>query len=148
MMIKQFQNIPSALQKQILIRLAGTGLGVIMIMLVLAYRGSIQLLMPGIAISLTFLAGALNLYYRCVEGRYVVLHGVCESVDRSRLRRRLKSIQIRCGDKTIQFSAQQHLFRHVQVGNVLAVYIADSAPVYENDGIHVITNILAIRKER
>ena len=49
-MAEKFKQIPVPLQKQILIRLAGSGLGLAMLVLILAYRGSWQLMLPGIAI--------------------------------------------------------------------------------------------------
>jgi hypothetical protein len=147
-MKEQFQKIPSALQKQILVRLAGSGLGVVMIALVMTYRGNIQFLIPGIAITITFVASAWALFSRCSQEKYVVLRGVCEEIEHSGLRKRLKSIHIQCGDKSVKIMGQLHKLKNLKIGDVLEAYIADTAPVYEHEGCYVITNILAIRKER
>lgn len=88
-MKNQFQKIPSVLQKQIMVRLAGSGLGIVMLVLVLAYQGSIQFLLPGIAITFIFLASAFLLFDRCSEGKYVVIRGTCGEIEHSGLRKRL-----------------------------------------------------------
>ena len=147
-MKEQFQKIPAPLQKQILIRLAGSGLGVVMIMFVIAYRGSLQFLIPGIAITIIFFAAALELFTRCTKGSFVVIRGSCEEIERSRLRKRLKAVYIQCDGKSVKIIGQLHKLRTLKNGDILEAYIADSAPVYEHEGVYVITNVLAIRKGR
>lgn len=147
-MRERFQKIPPILQKQILIRLAGSALGVIMVALVLAYRGSFQFLLPGIMTTLIFLALAASLFIRCSEGAYVVIKGACEEIERSSLRKKIKAIHIRCDDKAVKIVGQLNRLRNLHVGDSIEAYLSDSAPIYEHDGIYVVTSILAIRKER
>ena len=67
-MAEKFKQIPVPLQKQILIRLAGSGLGLAMLVLILAYRGSWQLMLPGMAIFLAFTVNAWLLFRKCADG--------------------------------------------------------------------------------
>lgn len=145
-MRKQFQKIPSVLQKQIMVRLAGSGLGIVMLILILAYQGSIQFLLPGIAITFIFLASAFLLFYRCSEGKYVVIRGTCEEIERTGLRKRLKAVYIQCDEKSVKIVGLLLRLRNLRIGDILEVYIADSTPVYEHDGVYVITNTLAVSK--
>ena len=145
-MKNQFQKIPSVLQKQIMVRLAGSGLGIVMLVLVLAYQGSIQFLLPGIAITFIFHASSFLLFDRCSKGKYVVIRGTCEEIEHSGLRKRLKAVNIQCDEKSVKIVGQLLRLRNLRIGDNLEVYIADSTPVYEHDGVYVITNILAVRK--
>ena len=147
-MKERFQTIPGILRRQILIRFAGSGLGIGMVLLVLIYRGSPRYLIPGFAIVLIFLTGAVTLMDRCVDGRYVIIKGICEQIEYTGLRKRPKSLQIRHNDKTVRIMGHLHKLRSLRPGDQLEVYLADSAPVYEHDGEYLITQIMAIRKER
>ena len=147
-MKERFQTIPGILRRQILIRFAGSGLGIGMVLLVLIYRGSPRYLIPGFAIVLIFLTAAVTLTDRCADGRYVVIEGVCEQIEYTGLRKRPKSLQIRHNDKTVRIMGHLHKLRSLRPGDQVEVYLADSTPVYEHDGVYLITQILAIRKER
>lgn len=147
-MKEQFQNIPAFLRRQILIRLAGCALGGMMILFAIAVRGGIYQLLPGIMVVLVFMTDAATMFYRCIDKRYVVIRGVCEELEYNGLRKRLKSVLILCDGKAIKVFGRLHNLRSLKIGDSLEVYIADTAPVYEQDGIYVIMSTLAVRSER
>ena len=147
-MNERFQTIPGILRKLILIRLAGSGLGIGMVLLVLVNGGSPQYLIPGFAIALIFLTVAVKLVDRCAKGRYVVINGTCDQIEYTTFRQRPKSVHIRYNGKTVRIMGHLQRLISIKPGDLLEVYLADSAPVYEHDGIYLVTNILAIRKER
>ena len=93
-MAEVFKKIPSALKKQILIRLAGSGLGIVMLILILSYRGNWQLIIPGIAIFLAFFGSAALLFIKCAGESYVVIRGECVEIEKTGLRKRIKSVYI------------------------------------------------------
>lgn len=147
-MKEQFRNIPDVLQKQILIRMTGSGLGIVMVLLVLAYGGSLRFLIPGFVTSLTFLADALAVLGRCADQKYVVIEGICEQIEYTGLRKKAKAIHIRCNGKAVRIIGQLHSLGSLRNGDLLKVYLAESTPVYEHDGVYQVTNFMAIRKER
>ena len=145
-MRKEYHDFPAVLRKQILIRIAGSVLGVVIILAVTAARGGIQLLPPGITITLVFLSDAVILFHRCLEKRYVVIRGLCEQLEFSVFRKRVKSVQIQSGGKTVKLVGQLHNLRNLKIGEELEVYVADTAPVYEDDGIYLVIGTLAVRR--
>jgi hypothetical protein len=145
-MRKEYHDFPAVLRKQILIRIAGSVLGVVIILAVIAAGGGIQLLLPGITITLVFLSDAVILFHRCLEKRYVVIRGICEQIEFSSFRKRIKSVQIQCDGKTVKLVGQLHNLRNLKIGDELEVYVADTAPVYEDDGIYLVIGTLAVRR--
>ena len=146
-MAEQFKQIPSPLQKQILIRLAGSGLGIVMLILILAYRGSWQLLLPGITIFLAFAVNAWQLFHKCVQGAYVVFHGQCIEIERTGIRKKIKAVYIQSEDRCIRIVTQLQKIRRLSVSDKLTVYLAENTPVYDHDGCLVIFQIIAAGKE-
>lgn len=146
-MAEVFKKIPSALKKQILIRLAGSGLGVIMLILILSYRGNWQLIIPGIAIFLAFLGSAALLFIKCAGESYVVIRGECVEIEKTGLRKRIKSVYIQQDGRRVKIMNQVQRLRNLSVGDKLAVYMAENAPVYDHDGCYVVFNVIAVGKE-
>ena len=94
-MKEKFLHIPEALRKQILLRLGGTGIGLVMFFIVLAYRGDWRFLIPCIVLSLICLGAAISLYDRCLQGKFLAVEGTCSEIERTPLRRRIKAIYLR-----------------------------------------------------
>ena len=147
-MREQFQSIPSVLQKQILIRLAGSASGMVMSLLILVYHGSAQLLIPGVVICFSFLVNAAVMFFHCTGKRYVIIHGTCNEIVRSSLRRKLKVVYLESEGKSVKIMGQLQSLRNLRMGDRLEVYISDSAPVYQNEGIFVIMQVMSVRKVR
>ena len=146
-MAEKFKQIPVPLQKQILIRLAGSGPGLAMLVLILAYRGSWQLMLPGIAIFLAFTMSAWLLFRKCADGSYVVIRGECIEIERTGIRKKIKAVYIQSEDRCIRIVTQLQKIRKLSVGDKLTVYLAENAPVYDHDNCLVIFNVIAAGKE-
>lgn len=146
-MAEVFKKIPSALKRQILIRLAGSGLGVIMLILILSYRGNWQLIIPGITIFLVFFGSAALLFIKCAGESYVVIRGECVEIEKTGLRRRIKAVYIQQDGRPVKIMNQVQRLRNLSVGDKLAVYMAENAPVYDHDGCYVVFNVIAVGKE-
>lgn len=144
-MKEKFLSIPEVLQKQILLRLCGTGVGIVMLVIVLAYGGGWRFLIPCIALSILCFGTAAALYDRCLQGKYVAVAGTCSEIERFPLRRRIKALYLRNELHNIKLVGVRKI-RNLIVGDSVTVYVADDAAVYEMDGYHVICNYLAIEK--
>ena len=145
-MRKEYHDFPAVLRKQILIRIAGSFLGFVLILAVIVAGGGIQQLLPGFTIALVFMSDTAFLFYRCLEKRYVVIRGICEQIEFSSFRKRIKSVQIQCDGKTVKLVGQLHNLRNLKIGDESEVYVADTAPVYEDDGIYLVIGTLAVRR--
>ena len=146
-MADQFKQIPAPLQKQILSRLAGSGLGIVVLILILTYRGSWQLMLPGLAIFVAFTMSAWLLFCNCVQGTYTVIQGQCTEIERTGIRKKIKAVYIQSDDRCIRIVTQFQKIRKLAVGDKLTVYLAENSPVYEHDGCLVIFHVIAIGKE-
>ena len=143
----KFRQFPQVLQKQILIRLTAGIVSLLMLVIILLYRGGIELMFPCIGFSSIFFISALQLYARCDEKNYVVIKGICTEIEKTGLRRKVKDIYVKEDQFTVRIVRPSMKLRSLNVGDRITIYLADNAPVYEMDGCKVICNTLAVEKE-
>ena len=143
----KFRQFPKVLQKQILIRLTAGIVSLLMLVIILLYRGGIELMFPCIGFSSVFFISALQLYARCDEKNYVVIKGTCTEIEKTGLRRKVKDIYVKEDQFTVRIVRPTMKLRSLNVGDRITIYLADNAPVYEMDGCKVICNTLAVEKE-
>ena len=143
----KFRQFPQVLQKQILIRLTAGIVSLMMLVIILLYRGSLELMFPCIGFSAVFFISALQLYARCDEKNYVVIKGICTEIEKTGLRRKVKDIYVKEDQFTVRIVRPSMKLRSLNVGDRVTIYLADNAPVYEMDGCKVICNTLAVEKE-
>ena len=146
-MKNKFRQFPQVLQKQILIRLTAGIVSLLMLVIILLYRGGIELMFPCIGFSSVFFISALQLYARCDEKNYVVIKGTCMEIEKTGLRRKVKDIYVKEDQFTVRIVRPSMKLRSLNVGDRITIYLADNAPVYEMDGCKVICNTLAVEKE-
>lgn len=144
-MKEKFMRVPEVLRKQILVRLGGTGVGIAMLLIVLAYRGDWRFLIPCIALSLICCSSSISLYDRCLQGKYVIVEGTCTEIERVPLRRRIKALYLRNDQHNIKLVGVRRI-KNLIVGDSVTIYVADDAAVYEIDGYQVVCNYLALEK--
>lgn len=143
----KFRQFPKVLQKQILIRLTAGIVSLLMLVIILLYRGGFELMFPCIGFSAVFFISALQLYARCDEKNYVVIRGTCTEIEKTGLRRKVKDIYVKEDQFTVRIVRPTMKLRSLNVGDRITIYLADNAPVYEMDGCKVICNTLAVEKE-
>lgn len=143
----KFRQFPQVLQKQILIRLTAGIVSLMMLVIILLYRGGLELMFPCIGFSSVFFISALQLYARCDEKNYVVIKGICTEIEKTGLRRKVKDIYVKEDQFTVRIVRPSMKLRSLNVGDRITIYLADNAPVYEMDGCKVICNTLAVEKE-
>ena len=144
-MKEQFLTIPKPLQKQVLLRLAGGVLGLILFILILIFYKDWRFWIPCVILSVMCLASAGTLFYRCVFGKYVVVEGVCTDIDKTLIRRRIKAIYIRNDSFLIKIVNAKRI-KNLSIGDIVTVYVADNSAVYDVDGTKVICYYLAMTK--
>lgn len=143
----KFRQFPQVLQKQILIRLTAGLISLMMLVIILLYRGGLELMFPCIGFSSVFFISALQLYARCDEKNYVVIKGICTEIEKTGLRRKVKDIYVKDDQFTVRIVRPSMKLRSLNIGDRITIYLADNAPVYEMDGCKVICNTLAVEKE-
>ena len=98
----KFRQFPKVLQKQILIRLTAGIVSLLMLVIILLYRGGLELMFPCIGFSAVFFISALQLYARCDEKNYVVIRGTCTEIEKTGLRRKVKDIYVKEDQFTVR----------------------------------------------
>ena len=86
---------------------------------------------------------AARLYRTGMRGQYLILRGVILKVERTVLRQRPKSILLEANGKALLVMLRN---RHAAVreGDTVTLYISDTAPLYEWQGIHRLHAYLAM----
>lgn len=147
-MKEKFARIPEPLRRQILFRM-GIGLvSVILLITALLVGGDWRFCVPCMALAVFFLGGGTLLFFRGADGRYVIIEGVCTEIERSAVRRRLKSFSLQGERSPIRIMNQRQRIRGLAVGDTLTVYVSEKALVYEMDGCKIVNSYIALcRKE-
>lgn len=140
-------QLPGALQRQIVIR-AGLGLvsGVLFVGIIL-YTGKIIFCLPCLILTLILIVNSAALLYNCSEGKYVVVKGKCAEVERTGVRKRVKSLRIAAEDKELTVYIPYRL-NVPAAADMITVYLPENAPVYEKDGGYCIFNFYALEISR
>ena len=144
-MKEKFIQIPQALRKQIWLRCGGAGMGAALLLMVLIYSTDWRFMVPCAVAAALCIASAALLYYRCIQGRYVEICGVCTEIERSGIRKRIKAIYLQTPEHTIRVVGIKPI-RNLSVGDSLTLYVADNTAVYSMEGCSVICSYIALSK--
>ena len=136
-------SLPGALQTQILRRAAACASSLALFALSLIVYGDLWLCLSFVAFAAVFAAMMALLLRRCLSGQYVAVSGVCLSVERTGLRRRVKSLDVSAPPHTVKCLPRGRL-SGIAVGDTVTLYIAANAPVYECDGCLLLDGCMAI----
>ena len=139
----QFLLLPGALQTQILRRVAACAVSMLLFALALIVYGDLWLCLSLAAFAAVFAAMTALLLRRCLSGQYIAVSGVCLSVARTGLRRRVKSLTIVSPPHTVKCLPRGKL-SGIAVGDTVTLYIAANVPVYERDGCLLVDGCMAI----
>ena len=79
---------------------------------------------------------------RIAQGRYVVLEGTVQKVEKTLFRGRPKAVIIACDGWLVKAYLRGRRWELTE-GDRLRLYVADNTPVYEQDGVLVLGGYLA-----
>lgn len=139
----RFLSLPGALQAEILRRAAACTASLALFVLALMVYSDLWLCLSFAAFAAVFAAMTALLLRRCPSGQYVAVSGVCLSVERTGLRRRVKSLTVSAPPHTVKCLPRGKL-SGIAVGDTVTLYIAANAPVYERDGCLLVDGCMAI----
>lgn len=89
-MKEKFKSLPEALQWQILSRFAGgVGFFLLFIVIMIFYR-NVYLWLPSLFFMVMLIVSGAILFYNSIKGNYVSVSGVCENIEVTGIRRRVK----------------------------------------------------------
>lgn len=146
-MKEKIKNLPEALQKQVIIRLGASIASLLLAVAILAVNHDLYLTVTFIAFWLFFGINGTLLIFRLVNGKYVVIEGRCNEVERTVIRKKPKSICFLVEDQTVKLQIRQKM-RDISIGDFIRVYVADNTPVYQDSGCQILGGYLAIEIEK
>ena len=90
-MREKFKSIPFPLQKQIISRLAAGLLFVFLFLVILFCFWDVYLFLPCVFFAVFLIVNAILLFYNSYKGNYVSVEGICEHIETTGLRKRIKA---------------------------------------------------------
>ena len=142
-MTERFKALPEALQWQIISRFAGgVGFLLLFIVIVIFYR-SLYLWLPSLFFMILLIVSGIFLLYNSLRGNYVSVAGVCENIEVTGIRRRVKSITLKLEENSLKISVR-HRIKRLKLGDTVIVYLSVKAPVYPQDDGYVVLNYYAM----
>lgn len=138
--------LPPALQRQLMIQ-AGLALLALVLAVVALFFFSLIISVPFLLGAALLAFSALRLYHIGTQGQYLILRGTVMKVERTSVRQQMKSLLLEVDGKALQVVLRN---RHVTVqeGETVKLYISDTTPLYEWQGIHRLYAYLAIAPGR
>lgn len=144
----QFNKLPKIIQNQIIIRIAaGIVFFILFIIILICFRDK-YFYLPSLLFSAFLLINGGALFYNCVSGNYICIEGVCESVEKFGIRRKIRSISIIVDNNKVKIPIRQRM-KSLSVGDTVIAYVSEKTPVYEHDNGYMICSYYAleIKKE-
>lgn len=142
-----FLQLPPILREQVLIRF-GIGMASCIISLGIIIYTKVWILgIPSLILTLFMIVNSLHLLYNCNEGKYVVVKGRCVEVERTGVKRRIKSLQLKTEEGLLTIYIPYKL-KVPAVEDIVIVYLPKKAPVYEVDGGYYIYRFYALEISR
>lgn len=142
-MKRKFQALPSALQRQILLRFSIGALSLILFLLVVILYWDFYLSASFLLFSLVFGISGVLLLLRALGGKFVSIEGICRQVEKTPIRRKPKTVFVSAGPHTVRICLR-HQLKSVSEGDGIVVYVADNMPVYQQDGCEVLNGYIAM----
>lgn len=139
----RLKNIPTVLQKQVVFRCGGGMLFFLLSVIFFAGVRDWYLIFPGLLCGGFLLISGLWLFYQAVSGNYIRLRGECIRIETMGLRRRISFIYLALEQGIVKIPVRHRIRKLVQ-GDVVTIYVAEQTPVYEKEGVYIISSYYAM----
>lgn len=141
-----FAHLPPAIRRQMAVRS-----GVAMIFFILFFAiwigtGELSFALPCLILAVFLFVNTAMMFYNIINGNYVCIHGICTSIERTGIRKRVKYITIAPDGKSVMIPIRHKVPGLVQ-GCGVTVFMSDKTPVYERDGGYVIDSYYTLTLE-
>lgn len=144
-MKEKLNKLPPPLRRQALLRFAGAGACFCLLLVVAAVYHQLALCLPFLGMAVFSATSGALLVWRADRGKILALEGVCQQVENTLFHHRAKVVVMTCGERQVKIYLRSRV-RNLAPGDALRVYVADSAPVYEEKKVLVLGGYLAIER--
>ncbi len=146
-MRERFCGLPEPLQKQAAVRIAGGMLFLFLFAAILIGFRDFYFSLPCLLFSGFLLISGLKLCYNSLAGDYMCVQGICEGIETTGIRKRIKGILVRLEGNKLRIPVRQGM-KKLSVGDTVIIYLSDRTPVYEQDGDYMICSYYALGMEK
>ena len=144
---ERYGKMPGPLRKQALLRCAGGTAFFVLFVMVQMHYWDIGFSLPCLFLAcLAFISGGRLLFYG-VNGKCICVEGICTQIETAGARKRMKSIRMDTGTNQIRIWMHR-TSRKITRGELVAVYLTETAPVYKRDGEYVIFSYYALETKK
>lgn len=143
MLRERFEKMPRALQKQVLSRSGGSVLFWFLFLIILGGFRDIYLILPCLLSACYLTGSAIWLFLQSAAGNYMHLQGECVRLETTGLRKRVRSLHLELEQGIVKIPARRRI-RGLSEGDTVSIYVAEKTPVYERDGIYIISSYYAM----
>jgi hypothetical protein len=142
-MKEKWQDAPSALKKQIYKRLSVGVLFLVLGIITWAVSKDFIFAIPCFVGMIFFVLNGLQVLMETLLGKYVVLSGVCERLEQTRIFKRTKAVYLSTEYGTVKVAVRRNM-RRLQIGSQLRCFISVKTSVYQYDGVQVVSDYYAL----
>lgn len=142
-MRERFGKLPQALQKQVLFRSGASVLFWLLFIIILISFRDIYLILPCLLLAGYLTCSSIWLFFQSVAGNYMHLQGECIRLETIGIRKRVRSIHLALEQGIVKIPVRQRI-RRLSEGDTVSIYVAEKTPVYERDGIYIISSYYAM----
>ena len=146
-MREQFDKLPKTIQNQIIIRIAGGIVFFILFFIILIRFRDKYFYLPCLLFSGFLLVNGGVLFFNCASGNYICVEGVCESIEKFGIRRKIRSISITVDNSRVKIPIRQRM-KALSIGDTVIVYVSDKTPVYEYENGYMICSYYALETKK
>ena len=137
------KKLPEALKKQVLLRSGGSAVFFLLFLYFLWSAGDAYMLFPCFLFFCVVTGNGIWFFSRCVYGQYVRLQGECIRTEAAGFRKRIRSFYLAYETGVVKVPVKSRI-RNLREGDMVSVYIADNAPVYEKEGVFLVGDYYAL----
>lgn len=147
-MKEKIKQLPKALQRQVLIRLAGGTVFLPLFIVVQFCFSDYYFSLPCLLLGSLMIINGSSLLYRSLKGQYICAQGICRRIETTGVRKRIKNIYIDMEPYRLKIPVR-YKTRNLHIGDTVILYLSEKAPVYERDHGYMICSYdaLEVRKE-
>ena len=138
-----FFSLPEPLRCVLVFRLVAALISAILLVACLIFTPGIRLAIPPLIFMVYSLFTGSVLFSDWASGNCICLQGTCSAIEKTLLRRRMAAIYVSLENRIIMLRPSFPV-PSVQVGDTVAIYLSRHFPVYERDGVQVISRYYAL----
>ena len=140
---EQFFALPEPLRRVLVFRLLAALISAILFIVCMIISPGIRLAIPPLISMVYSLFAGSVLFSDWASGNCICLRGTCSAIEKTLFRRHTATIYISLEDRIIMVRPTFPI-PTVQVGDTVAIYLSRHFPVYERDGVQVISRYYAL----